>query len=263
MASLTHIGVYPVKALDPAERRQIAISDIGGLRHDRTYAIIDSQGQYINGKRTDAVHRLRTGFDLDADTVTVRTPGSEPLQFHLERDRDELEAWLSAYFGTPVSLQTAAGGGLTDGVVYGEATDTGPTLVSTATLRVVASWFEGIEPEEMRLRLRPNLVVDDVPAFWEDRLIAGDGQTVRVGDVRLVGTKPISRCVVPTRHPHTGEPYPDFQRIFVDRREQSLPHWAPREQFDHYFKLMVGLRIPTEERRGELRVGDAVELVPS
>lgn len=260
MATLSRIAVHPIKALNPAEPRRVAISEIGGLAHDRTYAIINRDGQYINGKRTDKIHRLRTDYDLAADTVTIQTAKSGPRQFHLEGDRDGLEAWLSDYFETEVSLRKAGGGGLTDGVVYGESSETGPTIISEATLEEVASWFDGIDPEEMRLRLRPNLVVTGVPPFWEDRLIDNGGETVRIGDVLLVGTKPIARCVVPTRNPWTGEIYDGFQRIFVESREQTLPDWAPEEKFDHFFKSMVGLHIPERERRGELQVGVTVEI---
>jgi len=57
----------------------------------------------------------------------------------------------------------------------------GPTVVSRATLETVASWFDEIaDATEMRRRLRPNLVLDDCPAFWEDRLFADHGGRARV-----------------------------------------------------------------------------------
>ena len=263
MRTLSRIAVHPIKALDPAEPERVGISEVGGLTGDRAYAIVDGDGEYVNGKRTDAVHRLRADYDLEENRVTLRHPDSASRRFHLEDDHGRLEAWLSDYFETEVSLEVGSGGELTDGAVYGDGSATGPTLISEATLRETASWFDGIDAEEMRLRLRPNLVVEGVPAFWEDRLIADGGLTVAVGDRRLVGTKPIPRCVVPTRDPHTGAPYDGFRETFTERREETLPEWAPREQFDHLFALMVGLRIPEGERNGELSVGDSVEIIDS
>lgn len=49
----------------------------------------------------------------------------------------------------------------------------GPTLISTAMIREVASWFDGIDSRGLRLRLRANLEIEGVPAFWEERLFAG------------------------------------------------------------------------------------------
>jgi len=84
----------------------------------------------------------------------------------------------------------------------------GPTVVSRATLETVASWFDEIaDATEMRRRLRPNLVLDDCPAFWEDRLFADHGEAVRVsiGATELFGVNPCQRCVVPSRDPDTGD----------------------------------------------------------
>ncbi|WP_313692463.1 MOSC domain-containing protein [Halorarum halobium] len=261
MKTLSTIAVHPIKALDPLERGRTGISRIGGLEHDRKYAIVDDNGDYVNGKSTSRVHRIRSEYDAEAETVTLSSSDSAAREFHLDRDREALESWFGSYFDTPVSLRSELGGALTDGAVYGDGTETGPTLVSRATLREVASWFDGISPAEMRLRLRPNLVVDGVPPFWEDRLTAGDGTGIRIGDVRLEGTEPVPRCVVPTRDPHTGERHDGFRTTLVENREETLPSWAPRDQFDHFFKLMVGTRVPAEERTGELRVGDPVTVV--
>lgn len=260
MGTVSRIAVHPIKALDPAGPRQIAISDIGGLVHDRTHAIVDGDGEYVNGKRTDAVHRLRADYDLGRGTVSIGTPESPPRRFHIDREREALEACLAEHFGMDVSLEQASGGGLTDGMVYGNRSHSGPTIISAATLETVATWFDGIEADELRLRLRPNIVVTGVPAFWEDRLVGDGGETVRVGDVRLVGSHPISRCVVPSRDPWTGARYNGFRQILSERREQTLPDWAPEAQFDHFLKLMVGLRIPGGQSGEQLRIGDPVTL---
>lgn len=91
-------------------------------------------------------------------------------EFHPERDRKALEAWLSEYFGRPVELKAGLGGAQTDSAVYTDAAEAGPMVIAAATISKVASWYDGIDPEEMRLRLRPNLVVEGVPAFWADKL---------------------------------------------------------------------------------------------
>lgn len=260
MPTLSHIAVHPVKALDPVDLDRAAITAIGGLAGDRAYAIVDDDGGYVNGKSTADVHSLRTDVDLDAKRIALRPEGTTTeREFHLDDDRDALEAWLSEYFGTTVSLESGKGGFRTDGVVYGDETRTGPTLVSEATLREVASWYDGIDPAEMRLRLRPNLVVEGVPTFWEDRLAVDGGRRVRIGDVVLEATRHIPRCVVPTRDPHTGTPHEGFRETFLERREATLPEGVEPDDLDgNLYSLTVGTRIPEEERDGELAVGEEV-----
>lgn len=261
MASLSRIAVYPVKSLDPVALDRVGFTADGGLEGDRVHAVVDADGDYVNGKRTDAVHRLRADVDLDGHRVTFDRPGAgDPRTFDLDADRDALEAWLSDYFGFEVALRTGAGGAQTDTVVYGSEAEPGATVIAEATLREVASWFDGIAPGELRDRLRPNLVVAGVPAFWEDRLVADGGGRVRVGDVTLAGVEPIPRCVVPTRDPTSGEAYDGFRETFIERREATLPDWADREVLDgNLYQLMVLVRPVPDDRDRELAVGDRVE----
>ncbi|HET7324297.1 MAG TPA: MOSC N-terminal beta barrel domain-containing protein, partial [Halococcus sp.] len=100
MAELRRITTYPIKALDPFERTKGRITDGGTIEHDREYAILDrpadepydpetasasGSGDYINGKQTDAVHRLRSAFDPEACTLTLQVHGeTNSRRFDLE-----------------------------------------------------------------------------------------------------------------------------------------------------------------------------------
>lgn len=269
MPTLSHIAVHPIKALDPLSVERVGFSDAGGLTNDRAYAIVDGDGNYINGKRTAAVNPIRATYELETESVqleiaesaTVDPPGErvESGAFHPEKQREALESWLSTYFGTPIALRAGDGGSQTDGVVYGNSSKTGPTVVADATLTEVGSWY-GLSGEEMRRRMRPNLVVSGVPPFWEDRLV--DGQRVRIGDVTLEGEKVLPRCVVPKRDSRTGAETTGFQQTFTERREATLPEWT--DGFDgNLYRLAARLRVPEVERESEIRVGDDVSLVES
>lgn len=267
MPKLSRISVHPIKALDPVDRETVGITAVGGLAGDRVYAMVDGDGDYVNGKRTARVHRIRADVDLEGNRVTLRAEGDggvgePPREFHLDGDRTALERWLSDHLGIEVELVAGQGGTLTDRAVYGDGSKTGPTLISEATLREAASWFEGIDPDGMRRRLRPNLVVESVPAFWEERLFAGGGRRVRIGDVTLAGVEVVPRCVVPTRDPHTGEEYEGFRETFIERRQATLPEWTdPSDLEGNLFSLMAALRIPEDQREGTLAVGDEVAIV--
>ena len=115
----------------------------------------------------------------------------------------------------------------------------------------------------MRRRLRANIEIEGVPAFWEDQLFA-EQQTefvqFQVGAVLFEGINPCQRCVVPTRDSLIGKVYPEFQKIFLKKRKETLPEWAPLSRFDHFFRLSVNTRIPESEAGKILQVGDEVKI---
>jgi len=125
-----------------------------------------------------------------------------------------------------------------------------------------ASWFDGIDPDGVRGRLRANLEVAGVEPFWEDRLYAADRPVAfRIGDRELLGEGPCNRCVVPTRDPRIGEETDGFRERFLERREATLPGWAPEERFDHFYKVMVNTRVPEDGWGRSIAVGDDVEVL--
>jgi uncharacterized protein YcbX len=253
MAHLDAIAVHPIKSLDPVSVASATIATGGALVWDRRYAILDEDSEYVNGKREQQVHRVRSTFDLDAGTVTLRAQDGDPQTFHLDDDRTALESWLESVVGYPVEVVRDDEGG------YPDDTDaSGPTVIGAATIERVASWYDDISPAEMRRRLRPNLVVGDVPPFWEDRLYEDPDSVVpfAAGSVRLHGVNPCQRCVVPTRDPDTGESTEGFRERFVERRRATLPEWASEAWFDHYFRLMVNTRVPRSEWDETIAVRD-------
>ena len=261
MPALARIAVYPVKSFDPAHPTTVTVRADGGLAHDRRYAIVDADGEYLNGKRTPAVHRIRTEFDLPSDWVRFGADDSSGTAGGIEGDlaapddRSQIAAWLADRIPDVHAIRPADGPNLTD-----SSAGTGPTVIGEGTLRTVASWFDDLDVEGVRRRLRPNLVVSGVDPFWEDRLVADpshDG-TITIGDVRLEGLKPVPRCVVPTRDPETGEPTEGFRRTFLERRRETLPDWADPGAFEHLYSLMVVTRIPKPHRGRTLSLDDPV-----
>jgi hypothetical protein len=256
MPRLAGIYVYPIKSLDGHAVTEATVGAGGSLASDRTHAIVDEAGEYVNGKRTPRVHQVRARYDAGIETVTLADGDGPERRFDLDADRDALEAWLDERFDPSVTLVRDDDLGYPD-----DETAFGPTVISTGTLEAVAEWFDGIDDENLRRRFRPNLVVEAEP-FWEDRLYAAPDERVAfsVGDVRFEGTNPCARCVVPTRDPDTGETTDGFRERFVTQREATLPSWANREQFDHFYRLMANTRTPAESRGALLAVGDVVAI---
>ncbi|QLG26923.1 MOSC N-terminal beta barrel domain-containing protein [Halorarum halophilum] len=255
--TLDRIRVFPVKSLDGVDVDAARIGP-GGLDPDREFAVLDADGEYVNGKREREIHRVRAEFDLDARLVGLAAPGMDDATFHLDDDRAAMADWLGEFLGYEVSLVAERPGGYPD-----DTEAHGPTVISTGTLGEVASWYDGITVEGMRRRLRANLELAVPEPFAEDRLFTSRGERVgfRVGDARLEGVNPCQRCVVPSRDPDTGEEYPGFRERFVEKRRATMPEWSGGDWFDHDFRLMVNTAVPADAHGEELRVGDPVEVL--
>jgi uncharacterized protein len=257
--TLARIDLYPVKSLDGVAVPQAEILPSGALRCDRTFALFDSQGNFLNGKRNARIHQLRALFSEDCSHMTLWADGSEEkTTFDLAHHWDELESWLSGYFQQPVTLQENRQMGFPD-----DTASPGPTIVSTATLEAVAAWYPDLDIAEVRRRFRTNLEISGVPAFWEDQLFGEEGEPVafQIGDVTFWGINPCQRCVVPTRDSLTGAVTAQFQKTFAQQRLGTLPDWANRSRFNHFFRLAVNTRLPETEAGKALRLGDPLRLL--
>lgn len=259
MPYLACITIFPIKALDGVPLVEAALLPSGGLQHDRQFAFLDQDGNFINGKRNPKVHLLRAAFYPDLQEVLLGVRGQEPSsRFHLGEDRHRMNEWLSTFFGLSVFVHENQAGGFPD-----DTDAPAPTFISTATLESVASWFPPLTVEEMRTRLRANLEIGGVEPFWEDRLFAEQGRVVRfqVGRVYFEGTNPCQRCVVPTRNPETGEATPGFQKTFAQKRQATLPAWASASRFNHFYRLAVNTRPVPGQGVSTIKVGDEVRIL--
>ncbi len=263
MPYLSRICIYPLKALDALELKSATILASGALAYkgitDRCFALLDEDEKFVNGKRNPRVHRLRTRFEVATRTLAVRVQDTEQeYTFQIDTEREQFEAWFSAYFARPVRLAENAAVGFPD-----DMQAPGPTVISTETLQTVASWFPDVDKRTFRLRFRANLEIAGLPAFWEDRLFSVAGEVVqfRIGDVLLEGTNPCQRCVVPSRDPQTGEIAPQFQQIFMRRRQETLPAWATTSRFNHFYRLSCNTCISPSQEGKQLSLGDEVYLL--
>ncbi|MFC6785783.1 MOSC domain-containing protein [Halobaculum halobium] len=260
--TLDRIRVFPIKSLDGVDVEAAALAPDGGLAPDREFALLDADGDYVNGKNERRIHRVSADVDLGARTVRLAAPhdvdAPDAARYHLDDDRDGIETWLGSFLGYGVSLVSDRDGGYPDDTEL-----PGPTVISTGTLREVASWFDGVTVDSMRRRLRANVELASDEAFFEDRLVAELGERVRfrAGDAELLGVNPCQRCVVPSRDPDTGEEFDDFRARFIRKREATMPDWSGGGRFDHGFRLMVNTVVPSDSAGERLHVGDGVRLL--
>lgn len=257
MISLARIVVYPIKGLDGVSLEMCPVLETGPLEFDRRYRMVDHEGRVINGKRTAAVHGIRAGYDLMAGTVTLAGASADPVVFSLVEDRQLIEAWLSNHFGFAVRMEGDQTHGFPD-----DPDSPGPTLVSTATLRQIASWYPGLTTDEVRRRFRPNLEIDAPEPFWEDRLVTAGENRFHVGGTTWRGVRICQRCVVPSRDARSGEVTPGFQKRFAELRAQSRPASSPVEAFDHFYRVCINTRPEHCVQARSLQVGDPLSREP-
>ena len=254
---LANIRLYPIKSLDPVQVKEARIGPGGGLEFDRVWALYSADGQWVNGKRTAAVHLIRAIFAPDISSVTLSVPGDSrkipTKSFVFPGDTAAASQWFSAFLEQPITVRYSPEGFPDDNIANG------PTIVSTATLQAVSELFDGMDVDETRQRFRTTLEIDGVPAFWEDHLFGEEERSAvrfRIGAVNFEGSNPCARCPVPPRNPRTGEIIPGFQKRLSDFRRANLPAWTPESRFDHYYRLATNTRVAATEFGRVLRVGD-------
>ena len=259
---LALIQLHPIKALDPVRVHEARIGPGGGLTFDRTWALYSDDGQWVNGKRTAAVHLIRAAYAPDVSSVTLSVPGDSrktpSKSFSFPDDTTPAAEWFSDFFEQHITVRYSPEGFPDDTIANG------PTIVSTASLETVGDLFSGLDVDEARRRFRTTLEIEGVPAFWEDQLFGKDERSAvrfRIGEVHVEGSNPCARCPVPPRDPQTGAELIGFQKCFSEFRRANLPSWSPAERFDHFYRFATNTRVASSEFGKILRLGDPIVLL--
>ncbi|MFS8117110.1 MAG: MOSC domain-containing protein [Microcoleus sp.] len=259
MSYVASIHIYPVKSLDGIAVSQATILASGALEGDRSLAICNEAGEFVNTKRNSGVHFLRLSFDIKQRIAGLKIQDTEQeIFFHIDRERPEIESWLSNYFGFPVKL--------IENLLTGFPNDIaapGPSIISTATIAEVASWFPRVCVNEMRHRLRANIEIGDVPAFWEDKLFPEADEIVRfqIGTVIFEGINPGQPCMLSTRNYAAKEAYSSFQKVLTANQNQSIPDLVKRGDLNHLNRLLVNTRVPHPRAGKIIHIGDEVTMI--
>jgi uncharacterized protein len=259
MPYVTSIHIYPIKSLDGIAVSQAAILASGALAGDRSFAICDQQGEFVNSKRNSGVHFIRFSFDVKTSIIGLKIQGTqEEFFFHIDRERRVIESWFSSYFGFPVKLFENLLVGFPD-----DLSAPGPTIISTATIAEAASWFPRVCVNEMRQRLRPNIEIGDVPPFWEDKLFAASDEVIRfqIGKVIFEGINPCQHSVIPKPNNLTQEAYLYSENILTAQKKKTMPDWVKRSHFNHLYRLSINTRVPPQATERIVRIGDPVKII--
>ncbi len=257
---LSRIRIYPIKSLDPVELPEAEVG-VHSLRYDREFAMLTHDGRFMNGKRSGRVNELKATYDLPNYGVTFSDrSGGSARSFHLLNDKSAAEAYLSGFFGEPISLLQNKQGQLMD-----IPTASSITILSEASLQSLHEEFSDRTLEDVRLRFRATIELSGVEPYWEENLVGdpGVGMLIRLGDVEMIGVSPRARCNVPPRNPLTGDTDKTFVKRMMKSREQTLPENSHIPAYGSLYHLTINTYIPESQKGKWLRVGDELKIIES
>jgi uncharacterized protein len=259
MSYVASIHLYPVKSLDGIAVSQATILASGALSGDRSFAICDLSGAFVNSKRNSGVDFLRLSFDMKNRIAGLKIQDTEQeIFFHVDRERPAIEYWLSNYFGFPVKLIENLLTGFPEDIAA-----PGLTMIGTETIAQVASWFPRVCVNEMRHRLRANIEIGDVPAFWEDQLFGGADEVVRfkIGSVIFEAVNPGHPCLISARNSTVKEAAPNFKNLLIAKQKEIMPYLVKTGNSNQFGRLIVKTRVPHQAAGKIVHIGDEVQIL--
>ncbi|HEX6636461.1 MAG TPA: MOSC N-terminal beta barrel domain-containing protein [Steroidobacteraceae bacterium] len=266
-AAITALNIYPVKS---CRGMPLAAAELTptGLLHDRHWMLVRPNGRFVTQRELPRMALIGTRVGLDGLTLTapdmpelnvprLTTGTSRPVTVWKFDGRgvdygEAAAAWVTRYLETELSLvafdvdfpRECSREWTRDTRAITEFADGFPVLViSRASLDDLNSRLPKPLPME---RFRPNIVIDGVGAYDEDRM-----HELRVNGVTLRVVKPCARCSITTT---------DQQRGAVDGVEplRTLKEY----RYDRELKgVLFGQNAIVVTGAGErLRVGDSFDI---
>jgi uncharacterized protein YcbX len=267
-ARLDALFVYPVKSCRGIAREAARV-DATGLADDRHWMLVRPNGRFVTQRELPRMALIETS--LDDGVLTFAAPGRASLRVARDAGRgalavtvwkfsgsgidsgDEAAAWVSDFLGTPLRLvrfdadrpRVCAPEWTQGEHALTEFADGFPMLViSRASLAELNSRLPTALPME---RFRPNLVLDGLDAYDEDRI-----HELRSGDVAIRMVKACARCSITTT---------DQQRGALDGVEPLATLKTYRHDRELKGVIFGQNAIPTGGVGSTLRVGQTFEVV--
>jgi uncharacterized protein YcbX len=202
---------YPVKGLSPEPLTSVNLSADEPVPYDRAYAIENGPSgfdpsaprtlpkiHFLMLMRNERLATLKTRFDDDTRTLTIRRDGMVIAEGRLDREdgRRTIEAFFDAFEADelrgPTKVVEAPGFSFSD---------VAARVVSVINLETVRAIGREIGAEVHPLRFRGNLHIEGLPA-WDE--FGWAGKRVTIGGAAFEVMKRIERCAATNVDPDTG-----------------------------------------------------------
>jgi uncharacterized protein len=220
VARLDGLFVYPVKSCRGIARDSAQVEPTG-LAGDRHWMLVRPNGRFVTQRELPRMALIATAVESGALTLSSADGGSVSVPADAGRDAlavtvwkftgqgidcgDEAARWVTEFLGTALRLvrfdathpRVCSPEWTPGATAVTEFSDGFPMLViSRASLAELNSRLPRALPME---RFRPNLVIDGVDAYAEDRI-----HELRAGDVAIRIVKPCTRCSITTTDQDRG-----------------------------------------------------------
>jgi uncharacterized protein YcbX len=237
MVTVDELNIYPLKSGRRINQPSVRLASTG-FEWDRYWMVVNAAHSFLSQRTHPKLAWIQP--QLSRDALTLHARDQEPLTLPLEargeptevqvwKDRcDGLDQgaaagdWISAVLGESARLVRVVSnpGRRANPEFAGPApvpvsfTDGFPILVcNRASLENLNTRMP--EPVPME-RFRPNIVLQGLPPFAEDRI-----SSLQIGDIVLRLVKPCTRCVITSTDQLTGErsanPLPVLREFRFDR----------------------------------------------
>ena len=243
-ARIAALYCYPLKSARGMEMATARLTATG-LEHDREWMIVDARDRFVTQREQPRLATLQVTLSDDG-RLHLRAPGQAPLtqeqaftgatrRVRIWRDEcsaiaagEAADRWLAGWLGEghrlvrfdrsrPRLSSRDWTGGIDAPNLFSDGYPL--LLLSQASLDDLAARAGRRFPVE---RFRPNILLDGVDAYAEDRI-----DELHAGAVRLKVVKPCTRCIITTTDQSTGardgdEPLRTLRSYRHDARLQGV-----------------------------------------
>lgn len=256
---VSQLAIYPVKSM-----RQVSVQaakiDMGGLKDDRRWMVVDSSGRMVTQRQHSRLCLIQPA--ITEKGLLLQTPGMPDLYVSRPDNADRIEVsiwndqcracpageqsqrWLSQFLGIDCQLvyfpddelrvvdQTYASAG--DNTAFSDGFPV--LLISQASLDDLNGRLE--KPVPMA-RFRTNIVISGSGPYAED-----EWKQLKIGDFNLRIVKPCSRCVIPSidieTAERTGEPTRTLSQY---RRSDNKIFFGQNAVLDGQGRVQTGMSV--------------------
>jgi uncharacterized protein YcbX len=210
-ARIVRISIAPVKSLGLVHPDTVELQ-LGGVRGDRRFWLVDTNGYLINNKRSGPLMTIRADWDEASRALVLDLPDGrrvdgvvrlgdpEPVVLYgvPHPSRRVVGPWedaIASVAGRPLKLLWSEEHATDRASIGGDV-----SFVSTGSLERLRVELGESEPVDGR-RFRMLFELDGLEPHEEDSWI---GSKVRVGSAEVLVNGDVGRCAVTTLDPDTG-----------------------------------------------------------
>jgi uncharacterized protein len=242
-ASITAINIYPVKSCGGIALSRARVTRTG-FEHDREWLIVQPNGRFVTQREQPRLALIRP--ELRDGMLTLRAPGVEPLNLPQTHNGTSVQvqcwgdtcaaidagdgaaSWITQFLGQPYRIvrfdpahnRRSDPAWTGDIAAYAQFSDAFPwLLISEASLVDLNNRLETPLPMN---RFRPNIVVNGLDAFEEDRV-----RELTVGNIAMRPVKACTRCAITTTDQELGvrtgeDPLRTLRSFRLDRQLKGV-----------------------------------------